>query len=129
MREWRELKTKLKNTVHKAMRVRAVVTPAIQGSEPTAVWVRVHYVYEEYGDVKGTNLGYGTIVDKEPKLVVSIDDIGLFPVKSVVAISDSEAYRVERHYPSDMQFVTLDCSRLPAGRFVAPDVELLASLT
>lgn len=109
----REIKTKARRDLHKAMQVPASYYESAAAT-PRLIHVRVHTKWVEQGDLKGTNLSYAETEDKAPRIIFDRAEVAMPPRNSYVVISAEEGYRIGQTEPFDGITITAEAAVMTA---------------
>ena len=114
MAGFRELISTAKLRIHQRFEVDALCYPGGSTSNGIAVTCRVHTAFTTGGDLPETGFSFAERIDITPRLVFLKEDH--IPARgNVYAISDDEAYLVERVEDPDYINVTAVATRLSAS--------------
>lgn len=108
---WRDIKRQGRRDVHLTMRVPAVYLSGLSGEPAVRVNVRVH---TRFATIQPTESGAGmaALLDTAPRLVFDRTEVAQPVRNALVAVSETEIYRLSNSRPPEPDFITMNVTEL-----------------
>lgn len=117
MSGWRDTLRSMRRDVHETMRVPAIYQ-ARSASTAAVVSVRLHTRFQSAG-AAGAGEGYGQVADITPRIKFDRAEVPNPLHNALVAVSQTEAYRVSFTRPPDDEWIVAEVSQLSAAEAAA----------